>query len=222
MTREHGRHLGLVRGGALAPTSAGAAAGQYARPHLARAARRASWRLRRRAARPARGDACCRARWRSRGSTILARCCGCCPSAIRTRAFSTRCTVIVDRLDDSSLAPRADGAVRGADARRMRLRARSLQCAATRRARRSDLRLAENRAARSAPSAGAPWRDQLLPLPAFLRRRRRRLRPAPPTSKPRSGLTGFFLLRDLFAPRGLKMPDSRRAFLAAAGRGEKG
>jgi DNA repair protein RecO (recombination protein O) len=29
-------------------------------------------------------------------------------------------------------------------------------------------------------------------------------------------MTGFFLARDLFAPRGEALPDSRRAFLAAA------
>ena len=71
-------------------------------------------------------------------------------------------------------------------------------------------------------SAGAPWREKLLPLPAFLR-------PGESASTPEAGdveaafrLTGFFLVRDLFAPRGLKMPDARRAFLTAAGRGEKG
>jgi len=71
-------------------------------------------------------------------------------------------------------------------------------------------------------NAGAPWRDKLLPLPAFLR-------PGAATSSPDADeveeafrLTGFFLVRDLFAPRGLKMPDARRTFLAAAGKREKG
>jgi DNA repair protein RecO (recombination protein O) len=35
-------------------------------------------------------------------------------------------------------------------------------------------------------------------------------------------LTGFFLTRDVFAPRGLPLPDSRRAFLAAAARAGAG
>ena len=42
MTREHGRHLGLVRGGARLAAAAGAAAGQSRQRHLAGAARRAS------------------------------------------------------------------------------------------------------------------------------------------------------------------------------------
>jgi DNA repair protein RecO (recombination protein O) len=62
-------------------------------------------------------------------------------------------------------------------------------------------------------AAGAPWRDKLLPLPAFLRGKEAS---APPTDVLDAfQMTGFFLERDLFAPRGLPMPDARRAFLAA-------
>jgi DNA repair protein RecO (recombination protein O) len=63
-------------------------------------------------------------------------------------------------------------------------------------------------------SAGAPWRDKLLPLPGFLRGED--AGPTPADLADASRLTGFFLERDLFAPRGLPMPDARRAFLAAA------
>ncbi|HLW92760.1 MAG TPA: DNA repair protein RecO [Roseiarcus sp.] len=63
-------------------------------------------------------------------------------------------------------------------------------------------------------SSGAPWRDKLLPLPAFLRDDDASAAPADVADAFR--LTAFFLERDLFAPRGLKMPDARRAFLAAA------
>lgn len=61
--------------------------------------------------------------------------------------------------------------------------------------------------------AGAPWAARLLPLPAFLREppgvpvERERLREA-------FRLTEFFLIRDVFAPRGLTAPDSRAAFIA--------
>jgi len=63
--------------------------------------------------------------------------------------------------------------------------------------------------------AGAPWRDKLLPLPAFLRGEEG---DAPPAADVADAYrtTGYFLERDLFGPRGLPMPDSRRAFLAAA------
>jgi DNA repair protein RecO (recombination protein O) len=62
-------------------------------------------------------------------------------------------------------------------------------------------------------AAGAPWRDKLLPLPAFLRAEDA----VPPAEDVADAfrLTGYFLERDLFGPRGLPMPDSRRAFLAA-------
>jgi DNA repair protein RecO (recombination protein O) len=125
--------------------------------------------------------------------------------------------LIVDRLDNPSLAP----------ALVARFEARILEecgfaldletCAAT--GAREDLIYVSPKSGRAvSASAGAPWRDKLLPLPAFLR-------PGEGSASPTAGdiddafrLTGFFLLRDLFAPRGLAMPDSRRAFLAAAGR----
>ena len=65
-------------------------------------------------------------------------------------------------------------------------------------------------------AAGAPWRDRLLPLPAFLRDDAR-LEGPPSPGEVADGfrMTGFFLLRDVFAARGEPLPDSRRAFLAA-------
>ena len=71
-----------------------------------------------------------------------------------------------------------------------------------------------SRAAQSAPSAGEPWPTGCCRCPhSFL----------PTTARPdRRGviaafrLTGHFLLRDLFQPRGQNLPDLRRAFLAAA------
>ena len=65
--------------------------------------------------------------------------------------------------------------------------------------------------------AGAPWRERLLPLPAFLREG------APADARPGAGeladafrLTGYFLARDLFALHGEPLPNSRAAFLKAA------
>jgi DNA repair protein RecO (recombination protein O) len=61
--------------------------------------------------------------------------------------------------------------------------------------------------------AGEAYKDRLLPLPAFL------LGESAPESPPadiRDGflLTGFFLTRDLYAPRGLPLPQPRAAYLA--------
>jgi DNA repair protein RecO (recombination protein O) len=62
--------------------------------------------------------------------------------------------------------------------------------------------------------AGAPYHDRLLVLPDFLRAAP--LRQAPSVSDLRAGfrLTEHFLRRDLFEPRGLAFPDARSAFLA--------
>ena len=61
--------------------------------------------------------------------------------------------------------------------------------------------------------AGAPWAEKLLPLPAFLRDSLET--PATPGDiRAAMRLTGFFLDRDIFAPRGLKPPDSRAAYVA--------
>ena len=67
-------------------------------------------------------------------------------------------------------------------------------------------------------SAGAAWSDRLLPLPAFL---------AGGTGLPLQGLpgsdelaqafrlTGHFLMRHVFEPRGIPVPEVRAAFVAA-------
>ena len=70
-------------------------------------------------------------------------------------------------------------------------------------------------------AAGAEWRDRLLPLPAFLRGGETPA-PGPAEIADAFRLTGFFLDRDLFSPRGLPLPDSRRAFLAAATKAQAG
>jgi DNA repair protein RecO (recombination protein O) len=62
--------------------------------------------------------------------------------------------------------------------------------------------------------AGAPWAARLLPLPGFLREA-----PGAPVSVEdvRDGfrLTEFFFHRDVYLPRGIKPPDSRAAFIAS-------
>jgi DNA repair protein RecO (recombination protein O) len=69
--------------------------------------------------------------------------------------------------------------------------------------------------------AGAPYRDRMLPLPHFLSAQAKD--PAPSLDEIRAGfrLTEYFLRRDLFEPRGLALPDARGAFLAELGKGLK-
>jgi DNA repair protein RecO (recombination protein O) len=123
-------------------------------------------------------------------------------------------TLIADRLDDAALAP----------ALVARIEARILaecgfaldldSCAAT--GVREDLIYVSPKSGRAvSAAAGAEWRDRLLPLPAFLRGGETPT-PGPAEIADAFRLTGFFLDRDLFSPRGLPLPDSRRAFLAAA------
>ena len=71
--------------------------------------------------------------------------------------------------------------------------------------------------------AAVPWRDRLLPLPAFLREGAR-LEAELSAEDIADGfrLTGFFLARDLFEPSGAPLPDSRAAFLSAAAKARGG
>jgi len=85
-------------------------------------------------------------------------------------------------------------------------------CAAT--GQREDLVYVSPKSGRAVSrEAGAPWADKWLPLPEFLRA-------APGDAVTRAEaldgfrLAGFFLERNIYVPRGLRMPDSRAAFLA--------
>jgi DNA repair protein RecO (recombination protein O) len=87
------------------------------------------------------------------------------------------------------------------------------QCAAT--GGREDLVYVSPKSARAVSrDAGAPWAAKLLPLPAFLREA-----PGAPVAREnvRDGfrLTEFFLARDVYLPRGLKPPEARAAFIAS-------
>lgn len=63
-------------------------------------------------------------------------------------------------------------------------------------------------------AAGEEYRDKLLPLPGFLHADGEQL-PSGTDLLDAFALTGFFLDRHAFAPRGLELPASRARFLAA-------
>jgi DNA repair protein RecO (recombination protein O) len=67
--------------------------------------------------------------------------------------------------------------------------------------------------------AGEPWKDRLLPLPAFLCEGyagESSLRDvAPKDVADAFALTGFFLVRHVLEPRGLNLADARASFIAA-------
>ncbi|MEX0752805.1 MAG: DNA repair protein RecO [Xanthobacteraceae bacterium] len=62
--------------------------------------------------------------------------------------------------------------------------------------------------------AGAPWRDRLMPLPAFFAGASGD-EPSPQDMAAGFEITGHFLSRHIFEPRGLAPPAARRHFIAA-------
>jgi DNA repair protein RecO (recombination protein O) len=66
--------------------------------------------------------------------------------------------------------------------------------------------------------AGAPYADRMLPLPSFLISSSVNAHPRPEDIVNGFRLTGFFLARDVYEPRGLPIPDTRDAYISAAAR----
>jgi DNA repair protein RecO (recombination protein O) len=63
--------------------------------------------------------------------------------------------------------------------------------------------------------AGAPWRARLLPLPAFLSAAATTSTPCAAEIAAAFRLTGHFLRRDVFDPRGATMPHARELYVRA-------
>jgi DNA repair protein RecO (recombination protein O) len=73
-------------------------------------------------------------------------------------------------------------------------------------------------------AAGEPWRDRLLRLPDFLGEDGFDAVPSAADLSDAFAVTGFFLGRRVFEPRGLGLPDARAGFIAAvldSGRGAR-
>jgi len=66
-------------------------------------------------------------------------------------------------------------------------------------------------------SAGEPWADKLLFLPAFLNKHEQGWGVVPQAEQIRQGfaLSGFFLERHIYGPRGMKHPNERQGFIKA-------
>lgn len=65
-------------------------------------------------------------------------------------------------------------------------------------------------------AAGAPWRDRLLPYPDFLRHDSDAAAPGDLVAAFR--LTGYFLTRDVLSPRGAALPAARDLYIGALSR----
>jgi DNA repair protein RecO (recombination protein O) len=92
------------------------------------------------------------------------------------------------------------------------------QCAST--GSRADLVYVSPKSGRAVSrEAGEPWADKMLRLPAFLRERD--AKPAGRDLDDGFALTGFFLARHVLEPRGLALSDERAHFIAAILRGPR-
>ena len=213
MTREHGRHLGLVRGGA----------GSRLRPVLQPGNTvRAVWRARLdehlgyyvvEGLRLRTGTFLAIPHGVS-AVTHLAALCRLLPERDPHESVCDALEEVLDRLDDS----------RAAGARVVRFELDLLSelgfgldlaaCAVTGVQR--ELVYVSPKSGRAVSrEAGEPWRDRLLPLPAFLGDGEMESEPSPDDLAAGFALTGFFLARHVLEPRGLALADAREGFIAA-------
>ena len=221
MTREHGRHLGLVRGGRSARLSAALQPGNTlalvwrARldEHLGAFAVEP---LALRAARIM-GSALAIAGVNYLGALVRFL-----PERDPHKIVYEALALIADCLDDPALAPSFVARFEAQILAECGFRLDLARCAAT--GARENLAFVSPKSGRAVSAeAGAPWRDRLLPLPAFLREDAEQGdRPKAEDVADGFRMTGFFLARDLFAARGEALPESRRLFLAAAARAGAG
>ena len=218
MTRAHGRHLGLVRGGRSARLRAtlqpGNTIGLVWRARLDE--HLGSYAVEPLSLRAGRlmGSGLALA-----GINYLAALVRVLPERDPHEGVYEAATLIADALDDRALAPTLIARFEAQILAECGFRLDLGSCAATGATDRLVYVSPKSGRAVSA-EAGAPWRDRLLPLPPFLREDASlEGQPSADEIADAFRLTGFFLARDLFSLRGEPLPDSRAAFLKAAGQG---
>jgi DNA repair protein RecO (recombination protein O) len=213
MTREHGRHLGLVRGGA----------GSRMRPVLQPGNRvSATWRARldeHLGHYVVEGLELAAASFLSAahavyGVTHLGALCRLLPERDPHPRIHAALGDVLGRLTDARLA--GSGVVRF----ELQLLAELgygldlASCAAT--GSTAQLAYVSPKSGRAVSrEAGGPWQDKLLRLPDFLGEPDTEREPALADLADGFTMTGFFLVRHLFEPRGLKLPDARGGFISA-------
>ncbi len=127
---------------------------------------------------------------------------------------------VVDRLDEGQAAPALLVRLEAAFLSELGFGIDLTACAAT--GSREELVYVSPRSARAVSRvAGDPYRERLLALPRFLRGEEA---DAVPLDDVFAGfaLTGFFLARNVFTPRGLSLPEGREAYLTLLKRSGRG
>jgi DNA repair protein RecO (recombination protein O) len=214
LTKEHGRHLGLARGGA----------GSRLRPILQPGnSVRVTWRarldehlgnytvegLRLRAA------GLLGAAHAVFGVTHLAALCRLLPERDPHLVAHDMLEAILDHIEEPLLAAALTARFELQMLGELGFGLDLDECAAT--GTRDDLVYVSPKSGRSVSrEAGAPWRDRLLPLPGFLREDVTMAAPAATHIGEALDLTGYFLVHRVLEPRGLAMPEARERFIAAA------
>ena len=128
-------------------------------------------------------------------------------------------TLIAGRLDDAALAPSLVAQFEARILAECGFQLDLASCAAT--GTTKDLAYVSPRSGRAVSrEAGEPWRDRLLPLPAFLREGAGlEARPSGDDIADAFRMTGFFLARDVFAARGEPLPDFAPRLFGGGGEG---
>ena len=213
MTRSHGRHLGLVRGGA----------GSRLRPVVQPGnSVRAVWRARLDEhlgnfsieGTELRASSFLTVAAAVYGVTHLAALCRLLPERDPHAAVFTELETILDEIHDPLV-----GAARIVQFELQLLVELGFgldldRCAVT--GTQSDLAYVSPKSGRAVSHAASePWRDKLLPLPAFLRPAEVVAMPSVADIAQGFALTGFFLARHVFEPRGLAIPEARASFFSA-------
>jgi DNA repair protein RecO (recombination protein O) len=213
MTFAHGRHLGLVRGGA----------GSRMRPVLQPGnAVRVSWRARLdehlghyvvEGLRLRTGDLMASAH-AVFGVTHLAALCRLLPERDPHGEVHDALAVILDHIGDRAVAAILIARFELQMLTELGFGLDLDQCAAS--GATADLIYVSPKSGRAVSRlAGEPWRDRMLQLPAFLHGEWEG-EPDIDELAQAFALTGFFLQRHVFEPRGLPMHDARGSFIAAA------
>ena len=212
MTRDHGRHLGLVRGGA----------GSRMRPVLQPGNTvTATWRARLAEhlgnytveVSRSRAAAYLGASHAVYGVSHVAALARLLPERDPHAAVYFALEDILEHLEDAEQSGRLVAHFELALLAELGFGLDLAQCAAT--GTKSDLAYVSPKSGRAVSrEAGEPWREKLMQLPRFLADHDEE---KPSASDVANGfeITGFFLARHIFEPRGLALPDTRRQFIAA-------
>lgn len=207
-TRSHGRHLGLVRGGRSRRQQPVIQPGNTV--HAAWSARLdehlGTYAIEAKVSRAAR---LMEAREGIAGITLLAALARLMPEREAHEGIYAAVELIADTLPDVAIAAPLMVRFELEVLRLLGFGVDLSECAAT--GSMDDLVYVSPKTGRAVSrAAGEPWHDRLLALPAFLRGA---AAIAPDDVRAGFRLTGHFLSRHVFEPRGLPMPDAREVFL---------